>query len=200
MSEARPPITAVLLAGGQGRRLGGVDKGLVSLAGRTLAERVIERVAPDVEALVINANRNPERWAALGYPLVTDIFPGSAGPLAGFHAGLVNAETPLVMMVPCDTPRLPFRLASTLWSRMQAEGADIVHARDHLRHHPVIALMRRELADDLSHCLAGGERRIDRWYARHHGHACLFDDAEAFVNINTPEDRDAFIEREASRA
>lgn len=190
----RPPATAVILAGGQGRRLGGLDKGLLELAGRSMVWRIIERLAPQTEHLMINANRHLDRYRDLGYPVIEDLIPGSAGPLAGFHAALVHATTPLVVVVPCDTPSLPTGLVGALWSTMHSENVHIVYARDGQRAHPAVALLRVDLARDLGEWLDGGGRKIDQWYARHPGAACRFDDPRAFININTPEDRDAFID------
>lgn len=193
---ARPDTTAVILAGGQGRRLGGLDKGLVELAGRLMVSRIIERLAPQTEQLMINANRHLKRYRSLGYPVIEDLINESAGPLAGFHTALSNATTPLVVVVPCDTPSLPHELVPALWSTMQSENAHIVYARDAQRAHPAVALLRVDLARDLGEWLDGGGRKIDQWYARHQSAACLFGDPRAFININTPEDRDAFTDQD----
>lgn len=190
--DNRACITGVVLAGGLGRRMGGVDKGLVELAGRSLVSRVLVSITPQVSQVMINANRHQEVYAALGYPVISDLIPGSAGPLAGFHAALKAASTPLVLMVPCDTPALPETLLASLQATLTNLDVDIVHASDHERAHPTVALLKRDLADDLEQYLLGGGRKIDQWYARHPYAACQFDDARAFININTPNDRDAF--------
>src|SRR5512133_668846 len=107
MTIARSAITGVIFAGGQGRRMGGVDKGLVALDGRPLVAHVVERLAPQVGALVINANQNRDRYAAFAYPVVADVVPDFAGPLAGLHAGIAAAATPYIVTRPCDSQFLP---------------------------------------------------------------------------------------------
>ena len=107
MTVAARDVTGIVLAGGMGRRMGGVDKGLVELEGRPLVAHVLARLAPQVGALLINANQNRERYAAFGHPVVPDEVGGFAGPLAGLHAGMTHAATPYVATVPCDSPFLP---------------------------------------------------------------------------------------------
>ena len=107
MTIARTDVTGVVFAGGRGRRMGSVDKGLVEFDGRALVAHVLERLAPQVAALVLNANQNHERYAAFGYPVVADAIPGFAGPLAGLHAGITASTTPYVATSPCDSPFLP---------------------------------------------------------------------------------------------
>lgn len=190
--DNRACITGVVLAGGLGRRMGGVDKGLVELAGRSFVSHVLTAIEPQVSQVMINANRHQEVYAALGYPVIADLIAGSAGPLAGFHAGLKAASTPLVLVAPCDTPALPDSLVESLLATLTGRHVDIVYASDHERAHPTIALLKRDLVDDLEQYLLGGGRKIDQWYARHSHSACHFDDARAFININTLNDRDAF--------
>lgn len=190
--DNRAGITGVVLAGGQGRRMGGVDKGLVELSGRSLVSHVLSVMAPQVGPVMINANRHHDVYAALGYPVVADIITGSAGPLAGFHAALKAASTPLVLMVPCDTPALPDALVASLLASLEGHGVDIVFACDQERAHPAIVLLKRHLVDDLEKYLVDGGRKIDQWYARHPHASCQFDDERAFININTLNDRDAF--------
>ncbi|WP_438767184.1 molybdenum cofactor guanylyltransferase MobA [Kushneria sp. TE3] len=185
-------ITGVVLAGGQGRRMGGIDKGLVELSGRPLICHVLATITPRVAQVVINANRHHEAYAALGHPVIPDIIAGSAGPLAGFHAGLRAASTPLVLMVPCDTPALPDTLVERLQATLADHDVDIAYASDAERAHPAVVLLKRDLVDDLEQWLTEGGRKIDQWYARHRHAACHFDDARAFININTLNDRDAF--------
>ena len=185
-APARAAITGVVLAGGQGRRMGGVDKGLVELAGRPLAAWVIERLAPQVGTLIVNANQNVERYAALGHPVVQDAVAGFAGPLAGLHAALAAARTEWIVTAPCDSPFLPGDLVARLAAAAGAAAATVAVARTFDQPHPVFALVRRDVEPHLASFLAGGGRKIDAWYAS----LCIvevpFDDeADAFRNINT---------------
>ncbi|MCK2126916.1 molybdenum cofactor guanylyltransferase [Thauera aromatica] len=179
-------ITGVLLAGGQGSRMGGVDKGLVELAGRPMAAHALERLAPQVDELLINANQNLDTWAAFGYPVFGDDVGGFAGPLAGLHAALVRARHPLVATAPCDSPFLPADLVARLAAALHAAGADLAVAKTFDQAHPVFCLCRRELAGHLGDFLAAGGRKIDRWYGSLKVVEVAFDDQEAaFRNINT---------------
>jgi molybdopterin-guanine dinucleotide biosynthesis protein A len=189
MSVGRDRITGLVLAGGQGRRMGNVDKGLVELAGRPLVAHVIERFAPQVATLVVNENRCAERYAAFGYPVVADAIGGFAGPLAGVHAGLAAAATPFVATSPCDSPFLPGDLVARLAGAFAAQSIDLAVARTFLQPHPVFALARRSLLPHLANFLEGGGRKIDAWYASLSVAEVAFDDeADAFRNINTPAD------------
>jgi molybdopterin-guanine dinucleotide biosynthesis protein A len=187
MSVARPDITGIVLAGGQGRRMGNVDKGFVELDGRPLVAHVIARLAPQVATLVVNANRNAGRYAAFGYPVVADAIGGYAGPLAGLHAGLTAATTPFVATSPCDSPYLPGDLVARLARAFDVQAIDIAVARTFAQPHPVFALARRALLPHLAQFLERGGRKIDAWYASLSMAEVAFDDeADAFRNINTP--------------
>ena len=180
-------ITGLVLAGGQGRRMGSVDKGLVELAGRPLVAHVIARLVPQVATLVINANRSADRYAAFGYPVVADAIGGFAGPLAGLHAGLATAATPFVATSPCDSPFLPADLVARLAAPFDARPIDISVARTFNQPHPVFALVRRTVLPHLAQFLERGGRKIDAWYASLSMTEVSFDDeADAFRNINTP--------------
>jgi len=186
---AGPTITGLVLAGGMGRRMGGVDKGLLELHGRPLAAWVIERLRPQVDHLLVSANQNIERYAAFGHPVVQDGIPGYAGPLAGLHAGLTAASTPLVATAPCDSPFLPDDLVSRLLAALIATGADVAVARTFEQPHPVFSLYRREVLPRLTLFLAEGERKVHRWHATLNVVEVAFDDeAGAFENINTREE------------
>ena len=186
-------VTGLVLAGGLGRRMGGVDKGLLDLDGRPMVAHVIDRLVPQVDALLINANQNVERYCAFGHPVVADRIGGFAGPLAGLHAGLSVAQTPLLVSVPCDSPFLPLDLVARLRAALEADGAQITVAKTGARAQPVFSLMRRDLLDDLTAYLAGGGRKIDAWYARLAVIEVSFDDqAAAFANINTREELSGF--------
>ena len=185
MIDART-ITGIVLAGGQGRRMGGVDKGLVDLGGRPMVAHVIERLRPQVATIVVNANQNRERYEALGFPVVADAVGGFAGPLAGLHAGLSATTTVHAVTVPCDSPFLPADLVSRLAAGLAARNAQLAVAKTFDQPHPVFALVRVDVRDDLAAFLAGGGRKIDAWYARLAVVEVAFDDcAEAFRNINT---------------
>lgn len=189
----RPAITGLVLAGGMGRRMGGVDKGLLELRGRPLVAWVVERLRPQVDSLLINANQNRERYAGFGCPVVPDQIPDFAGPLAGLHAALSAASTPLVATAPCDSPFLPEDLVSRLFSALTAAGAEIAVARTFDQPHPVFCLCRRELLPHLAAFLAGGGRKFERWYATLKVVEVPFDDeAGAFENINTREELGRF--------
>jgi molybdopterin-guanine dinucleotide biosynthesis protein A len=191
-SIERRAITGVVLAGGLGRRMGatpeGVDKGLVPFGGRPMAAQVIERLAPQVGAVMINANRHLDAWRALGLPVFVDVFEGFAGPLAGLHAALGRADTPWVATAPCDAPFLPDDLVTRLAREATARGARIAIARTADRLHPVFALVDRSLRDDLQRSLESGQRRVHAWMAEHGAVEVDFDDTAAFRNLNTADD------------
>jgi molybdopterin-guanine dinucleotide biosynthesis protein A len=181
-----PEVTGVVLAGGQGSRMGGVDKGLAAFRGRPMVAHVIERFAPQVGEILVNANRNVEQYARFGHRVIADEIAGFAGPLAGFERGLAHAAAPLVATVPCDSPFLPLDLVARLRKAMEEKSAQLAVAKTGAQAHPVFCLMRREVHASLAQFLAAGERKIDRWYARLAVVEVAFDDeAEAFANINT---------------
>jgi len=182
-------ISGVILAGGQGRRMGSVDKGLQPFRGKPLAAWAIERLAPQVDELLVNANRNVDTYAAFGYPVVADRIDGYAGPLAGLHTALSIARHPLLATAPCDSPFLPADLVSRLHEALQTAGATIAVARTGDRSHPVFCLCRRELLAGLTDYLNRGERRFETWFRAQNAVEVAFDDqAEAFSNINTRDD------------
>ena len=188
----RLKITGIVLAGGQGRRMGGVDKGLQLLNGRPMIAHVIERLAPQVEDIVINANQNREAYAAFGHPVVPDAIEGYAGPLAGLHAGLQAATQALVVTVPCDSPFLPVDLVQKLAAALVASEADLAMAvtgTDATRQmHPVFCLMKTTLLPQLTHYLQTGGRKVEAWYRSGKLTEVLFEDESAFANINTEAD------------
>jgi len=188
----REAITGIVLAGGLGRRMNaggnGLDKGLQPLGGRPMAAWVIERLAPQVGRIAINANRNLEAWAAFGLPVFTDRIEGFAGPLAGLHAAMGCVDTPWLVTAPCDSPLLPADLVSRLAQAVVEAGAQVAVARTGEQPHPVFALVERTLADDLGAFLASGRRRIDAWYAHLRVVEVDFPDEGAFANINTPDE------------
>ena len=186
-------VTGIVLAGGQGRRMGGVDKGLQPLRGKPMARWAIERLAPQIDEIIVNANQNLEAYAAFGYPVVRDDVAGFAGPLAGLQAGLRAARQALVVTVPCDSPFLPEDLVARLRAALEAQGADLAVAKTGDQAHPVFALVRRAVLPHLEQFLAAGGRKIDAWYATLKVVEVSFDDeAEAFRNINTREELAGF--------
>jgi molybdopterin-guanine dinucleotide biosynthesis protein A len=182
-------VTGIVLAGGMGRRMGSVDKGLVLLAGAPMVAHVLARLAPQVGAIVINANQNAERYAAFGHPVAPDEVGGFAGPLAGLHAGMARASTPYVVTVPCDSPFLPDDLVARLAAALVAQRAQLAVACTGAQPHPVFALVDRGVRAHLAAFLQSGGRKIDAWYATLAVAAVPFDDEEAaFRNINTPDE------------
>jgi molybdopterin-guanine dinucleotide biosynthesis protein A len=189
-------ITGVVLAGGLGRRMGSVDKGLQLLRGRPMAAWVIERFAPQVDEILINANQNLERYSALGYHVIPDEITGYAGPLAGLHRGLTEAAHDLVATVPCDSPFLPLDLVARLKAALERERAEIAVAKTGNQPHPVFCLCRRSVLPGLTAFLAAGGRKIDAWYAKLKVVEVAFDDQpDAFSNINTEDELRAFETR-----
>ena len=182
-------ITAVILAGGRSRRMGGKDKGLVNFRGIPMVQHVIEALSPEVDRLIINANRNSQRYAAFGYPVVADMVDGYLGPLAGMASGMNSADTPYVVTAPCDSPLVNTGLVRRLYESVQDADAEIAVVHDGERTHPVFAMLRRDLLPDLLEYLDSGERKIDRWYARHRLVNSSFSDVPGwFQNINSPEE------------
>jgi molybdopterin-guanine dinucleotide biosynthesis protein A len=182
-------ITGVILAGGRSRRMGGQDKGLLCIDGRPLVVQVIDAVRPQVGSLLINANRNLDRYRALGYPLVTDLLEGYLGPLAGMASAMQATVTPYCLFVPCDSPLVPSDLCARLYHDLEAAGADVSVAHDGHRMHPVLALLRRALLPDLLDYLGKGRRKTGAWYREHRLVLSDFSDRpEGFLNINRAED------------
>ncbi len=182
-------ITAVILAGGRSQRMGGEDKGLVELAGKTMVDHVIEHIRPQAGGVIINANRNLERYQAFGYPVVSDDIGDYAGPLAGMASAMRLAETDYLATVPCDSPLIPDNLVQRLYEVLIRDSADISVAHDGVRLQPVCALLRRSLLPSLLDYLHAGGRKIDIWYGQHHFVTADFSDTpDSFVNVNTPQE------------
>jgi molybdenum cofactor guanylyltransferase len=185
-------VTGVVLAGGQGRRMGTVDKGLVTLDSRPMVRHVLERFAPQVDEILINANQHLDEYAAMGYRVIPDSIGGFAGPLAGLQVGLSQAAHPLVATVPCDSPFLPPDLVARLHAGLAAHDADLAVARTFDQPHPVFALVRTRVMPHLTRYLESGGRKIDAWYSTLATVEVAFDDeAEAFRNINTVDELSA---------
>jgi molybdopterin-guanine dinucleotide biosynthesis protein A len=185
-------VTGLILAGGQGRRMGTVDKGLVPLDGQPMVRHVLDRLAPQVDEILINANQHLDEYAALGHRVIPDAIGGFAGPLAGLHVGLGQATYPLVATVPCDSPFLPPDLVARLHAALDTRDADLAVARTFEQPHPVFALVRTRVLPHLTRFLEGGGRKIDAWYATLATIEVAFDDeADAFRNINTVDELSA---------
>jgi molybdopterin-guanine dinucleotide biosynthesis protein A len=182
-------VAGVILAGGLGRRMGGVDKGLRPLRGKPMVQWVLERFAPQVDEVLINANQHVQEYSALGCPVVGDRFAGFAGPLAGLHAALSATSAPLLAAVPCDSPFLPADLVARLKEALLQHGADLAAARALTQAHPVFCVCRNTVLPGLTAFLAGGGRKIDQWHGTLSMVEVAFDEqVEAFSNINTPQE------------
>lgn len=177
-------ITAVILAGGRGMRMGGIDKGLADIQGRPMVAHVLERIQSQVARVIMNANRNLQRYQQFGVPVVTDANNRFDGPLAGFQAGLANAGTEWILTVPCDSPLLPLNLAERMSAAIRESHALIAVARSASGDHPVFCLMHRTLKADLDAFLSEGQHRVSAWQARHAPVFVDFSDEQAFTNIN----------------
>ncbi|HMO46534.1 MAG TPA: molybdenum cofactor guanylyltransferase MobA [Rubrivivax sp.] len=185
-------ITGVVLAGGRGSRMGGVDKGLQPYRGQPLVQHALQRLAPQVGTLMINANRNLDAYAAFGVPVWPDALPDYPGPLAGLATGLAHCDTPYLASVPCDSPHFPADLVARLGAALAERDAEIAMARavedGEARAQPVFCLLRAGLLDSLLQFLRSGQRKVDRWTATHRCVLVDFEDAAAFFNANTPAD------------
>lgn len=192
MTERLADVTGLILAGGLGRRLGGVDKGLQLFRGRALAAHVLERFAPQVGTTLFNVNRNPLEYEALGARAVPDTLPGHLGPLAGTLAGLLACRTPLLAAVPCDAPLLPLDLVARLRAALEASPAEAAVAAtregDGVHLQPTFCLLRTGLAEALSRYLLGGGRKAAALFTAIGAVVVPFDDTGAFANVNAPAD------------
>jgi molybdopterin-guanine dinucleotide biosynthesis protein A len=176
--------------------MGGVDKGLELLGERPMVAWVLERLAPQVDEILVSANQNLERYRSFGHPVLPDEVGGFAGPLAGLERGLAVARNELLVTAPCDSPFLPADLVARLHARLEQDGAELAVARTGDQPHPVFCLCRRSLHANLRTYLAGGGRKIDAWYAELRVVEVPFDDVpEAFSNINTRAELHAHAER-----
>ena len=190
MSLSVADITAVILAGGQGRRMGGQDKGLLEFNGLPLIEILIAELARQTVATIVNANRNLDRYQAFGLPVISDRLENYQGPLAGFASAMDSVDTDFILTLPCDGPVLAADYVARFIASQQQSGAAICVAFDGERLQPVHALIRVDLRASLNRFLDSGDRKIDRWYALHDYAQTDFSDCrDMFRNINTPSDR-----------
>ncbi|MFY0636250.1 MAG: molybdenum cofactor guanylyltransferase MobA [Vannielia sp.] len=186
-------VVGVILAGGQARRMGGGDKGLLELGGVPLLQRVVQRLAPQVEAVCLNANGDAARFDGYGLPVVADPVEGFAGPLAGVLAGMRWAQAEgasHVVSVAADTPFFPRDLAERLIAGAAGSSPVLAAVREagRVRRQPTFGLWPVALADDLEAALGEGLRKVVHWTERHDGREVVFGSSDAFFNVNTPED------------
>lgn len=182
-------ITALILAGGRGSRMGSVDKGLQPFKDQPMVAHVLTRIGPQVDEIIINANRNLDQYTAFGHRVVPDAIDGFAGPLAGLHVGMMHATHPLVVTAPCDSPFLPHDLVARLATALTQHDADLAVAKTFDQAHPVFCLVKRSLEPHLRTFLSTGQRKIDKWYETLKVVEVPFDDEEAaFANINTADE------------
>jgi len=165
--------------------MGGQDKGLVEVAGRPMVEFVLDALRPCVANIIVNANRNLDRYASFGYPVVSDNDGNFLGPLAGMLCGARAADTEFIVTAPCDSPLIPSDLTERLYHARTKADADICVAHDGERAQPVFSLMRTALAESMAAFLKAGERKIDRWYALHQTvYASFADKPDRLLNVN----------------
>lgn len=180
-------VAAVILAGGLGRRMGGADKGLVEYQGRPLIEWTLAAIRPQVDTLVISANRNLDAYAAYGHRVLPDTLPDFPGPLAGVLAALQAVDADWLLVAPCDTPHLPADLAARLLAAAQRDQVPLVVAADEAQTHHTCFIVRTDQRDALAACLKSGERAVRRWQAGVKSTRVQFD-AAGFANFNQPQD------------
>lgn len=192
MNQTNSQISALVLAGGRGQRMGGVDKGLQPLQGQPLVCHALQRLSAEITPIRINANRNHAQYQALGFEVIEDELDDFQGPLAGMASGLRHCPTPWMLVIPCDSPQLPLDLANRLYQAVNTEQSELAVAHDGQRLQPVVALLHRSLLPSLEAFLAGGDRKIDLWYTQHKMSRVDFSDQpEAFLNINTLQEKAA---------
>jgi molybdopterin-guanine dinucleotide biosynthesis protein A len=189
-------ITGLILAGGRGSRMGHVDKGLQPFAGMPMVQHVLTRLTPQVDKLIINANRNLPVYQGFGVPVWQDEMPDFAGPLAGLQTGLLHCDTGYLVTAPCDSPFMPLDLVEKLHDALTAAGAELAVAvtgeGDSRQPHPVFCLLKTSLLPHLTQFLQQGGRKVDAWYTSLNVVDVHFADEAAFRNINTPEELHRF--------
>jgi molybdopterin-guanine dinucleotide biosynthesis protein A len=186
-------ITGLILAGGRAQRMGGIDKGLIPFHGKPLIEFAINRLKPQVGTILINANRSITKYSHYGYPVLMDETPDFSGPLAGFSVGLKHCKTPYLLTSPCDSPLLPTDLAEKMALELEKNDLELVYASSQeadgkIWSQPVFCLVRSDLQDSLNVFLSKGDLKIDRWFTALRSGTVVFDDSQAFANVNTPEE------------
>ncbi|QWD68712.1 molybdenum cofactor guanylyltransferase [Polynucleobacter sp. VK25] len=186
-------ITGLILAGGRAQRMGGIDKGLIPFHGKPLIESAIAKLKPQVQTIVVNANRNITKYAGYGYPVIMDETPDFSGPLAGFSVGLKACKTSYLLTSPCDSPLLPNNLAELLLAELEQGDFQLVYASSResdgkVWAQPVFCLMHANLQDSLANFLLKGDLKIDRWFKELRSGTVVFEDPQVFANVNTPEE------------
>jgi molybdopterin-guanine dinucleotide biosynthesis protein A len=186
-------ITGLILAGGRAQRMGGIDKGLIPFQGKALIESAISRLKPQVSTILINANRSITKYSHYGYPVLMDETPDFSGPLAGFSVGLKHCKTPYLLTSPCDSPLLPVDLASKMAAQLEDKDLELVFASSKeedgkIWSQPVFCLMKSDLQDSLDAFLSKGDLKIDRWFKEMRSGTVVFENPQAFANVNTPEE------------
>jgi molybdenum cofactor guanylyltransferase len=199
---ANKDITGLILAGGRAQRMGGIDKGLIPFLGKPLIESAIAKLQPQVQTILINANRNITKYASYGYPVILDEQPDFSGPLAGFSVALKHCKTPYLLTSPCDSPLLPSNLAELLIAEMVRGDFELVYASSKeadgkIWAQPVFCLMRSTLQESLAAFLSKGDLKIDRWFKELRSGTVIFEDPQVFANVNTPEELKSLEEASA---
>ena len=186
-------ITGLILAGGKARRMGGIDKGLVKIKSQYLISYVLARIKSQVGCLMINTNRNVDIYQTLSKHVIQDFTDQRLGPLAGIQAGLYNCDTPYLIAIPCDVPKIPLDVCEKLYKKLLYENADCampvtIDNAGIKRTHPAILLLKSDLIDSLDCFLDSGGRKIDHWTNQLNCTEVLFKNVENFININKLED------------
>jgi molybdenum cofactor guanylyltransferase len=196
-------VTGLVLAGGKARRMGGQDKGLININGQAMIQYVLTALKPQVNRIIINANRNISEYETFGYSVISDQLEDYQGPLAGMAAAMEASETKFICICPCDGPLIAEDIVSRLYSAISTSSSEdsnskinIAVAHDGKRMQPVYALLNCSLRQSLLDYLHSGERKIDRWYSQHNAKTVDFSDKQdCFININTPEDQTSISEK-----
>jgi molybdenum cofactor guanylyltransferase len=185
-------VSAIILAGGRATRMNGMDKGLVPLQNKPLVQHVIERVMPQVDEILLNANREIEQYKTFNLPILQDDNPDFIGPLAGFSLGLKHCKHDYLLTVSCDSPLIPEDLVARLMKALLEKRADIAIAKSGGYNHPVFCLMKKSVLPSLTTYLAQGERKVSTWQKSLNYIEVEFNDCDgAFINLNTFEELEA---------
>ncbi len=194
MSEQKK-VTGVILAGGLARRMQQQDKGLMLFNNRPMVSYAINAMAQVADEVLINANRNQEQYQRLGYPVFADETRDFSGPLAGIYTAMTKTRSPVILVMPCDSPLMKAHHLQKLLDSLEIQDAEIAVAFDGERLQPVFLALKSSLKDSLKDYLAQGQRKIDRWLQQHKLIQVDFsDNKDVFKNINTPEDLQALEE------